>query len=183
MANNSGTYQRDIQDYLDACGESAKRTRNVIVVLVIATVLVFAALLNSQQSNWMHRRLLKMGDMHSTYVESKLGTYPQREKYKDDIAYKDAIAQYERRYNDLWAAVVRTYVDTSLVIRVPFFGFSFDVNDLGFLGGTGFLTILVCLRFCLTREVNNLLLSFDQARHTSGVELREFYLPSLRRNT
>jgi hypothetical protein len=175
MSDTSETYKRDIQDYLDACGEAAKRTRNVIIVLVIATVLVFAALLNSQQANWMHRRLITMGDIHSSYVESKLGPYPQLGNFKDDAAYKDAVTAYDRRYSDLWGAVVRTYVDTSLVIRVPFFGFSFDVNDLGLLGGVGFVIILVCLRFCLTREVNNLRLSFDQARQTSGEELREFY--------
>ena len=56
---------------------------------------------------------------------------------------------------------MRTYVD-SWVIRVPFFGFSFDVNDLGFIGGIGFVIILVCFRLCLSREIDNLRLSFEQ---------------------
>jgi hypothetical protein len=169
------TYERDIQDYLDATGESARRTRNVIIVLVIATVLVFSGLLNSQQTNWMHKRLDKLHDMRSDYVTSKLGAYPLRAEFKDDPAYKLAVEAYERRYLEFWAAVARTYVDNSWVIRVPFFGFSFDVNDLGLLGGIGFLTILVCLRFCLSRELNNLRLSFDVARQASLSELREFY--------
>src|SRR5206468_12598531 len=75
------------------------------------------------------------------------------------------------RYLEFWAAVARTYVDNSWVIRVPFFGFSFDVNDLGLLGGIGFLTILVCLRFCLSRELNNLRLSFDVARDRKSTRL------------
>jgi hypothetical protein len=177
MTNGEPTrYERDIQDYLDATGESAKRTRNVILVLVIATVLVFSGLLNSQQTNWMHKRLDKLRDIHSDYVASKVGAYPIPSDYKDDpAAYKLATEAYEHRYLDLWAAVARTYVDNSWVIRVPFFGFSFDVNDLGLLGGFGLLTILVCLRFCLSRELNNLRLSFDVAKQASILELQEFY--------
>ena len=147
----------------------------MILVLVIATVLLFSGLLNSQQTNWMHKRSDKLHDVHSDYVASKVGDYPQRSDFQDDSAYKSAVEAYEHRYLDFWAAVARTYVDNSWVIRVPFFGFSFDVNDLGFLGGIGLLTILVCLRFCLSREVNNLRLSFDVARQTSILELREFY--------
>jgi hypothetical protein len=59
------------------------------------------------------------------------------------------------------------------VVRVPFFGFSFDINDIGFLGGLGFLIILTCLRFCLTREIDNLRLAFAEARRIG--KLDEFY--------
>src|SRR5258708_17933971 len=169
------TYERDIQDYLDATGESAKRTRNVILVLVIATVLVFSALLNSQQTNWMHKRLDKLNNIHSDYVERKLGPFPQPSAYKDNAAYRLATDAYEQRYLAFLSAVARTYVETSWVIRVAFFGFSFDVNDLGLLGGIGLLTTLICLRFCLTRELNNLRLSLDVAKQASILELREFY--------
>ena len=41
----ANAYERDIQDYLDATGESAERFRNVILVLVITTVLLFSGLL------------------------------------------------------------------------------------------------------------------------------------------
>jgi hypothetical protein len=175
MVKGHSTYERDIQDYLDATGESAKRTRNVTVVLVIATVLVFSGLLNSQQTNWMHKRLGKLQDIHSEYVAAKIGDYPQRGDFKDDTAYKSATEVYEHRYLDFWGAVTRTYVDNSWVVRVPFFGVSFDVNDLGLLGGIGLLITLVCLRFCLTRELNNLKLSFDVAKEAGIAELREFY--------
>jgi hypothetical protein len=144
-------------------------------VLVIATVIVFAGLLNSQQTNWMHGRLAQLRDLRGAYAESKLGPYPVRNQFGDDVAYKQAIELYQHRYSDLWAAIARTYVDTAWVIRVPFFGFTFDVNDLGFLGGIGFLVILVCYRFCLTREVNNLRLSFDEAKKKGKDKLEELY--------
>jgi hypothetical protein len=56
---------------------------------------------------------------------------------------------------------------------VPFFGFSFDVNDLGILGGTAFLVILGCFRFFISREVDNLKMSFEEARRLG--KLRDFY--------
>ena len=72
-------------------------------------------------------------------------------------------------------APIRTYVDSSWVIRVPFLGFTFDVNDLGFIGGLGLLVVFVCYRFFLTREVDNLRLSFEEARGIGKDELKEFY--------
>jgi hypothetical protein len=169
------TFQRDIQDYLDASSEASKRTRTVTIVLVIATVIVFAGLLNSQQTNWMHSRLLNLADEKGSYVESKLGKYPQRKSFADDSSYRQATESYHQRYSGLWEAVARTYVDNSWVIRVPFLGFTFDVNDLGLLGGIGLLVVFVCYRFFLSREVDNLRLSFEEARRIGKEELEEFY--------
>jgi hypothetical protein len=56
------------------------------------------------------------------------------------------------------------YVEGSLIIRIPFFGITVDVNDLGVLGGIGFLLILSCYRFFLHREIANLRISFTVAR-------------------
>jgi hypothetical protein len=169
------TFQRDIQDYLDASGDASKRTRTATIILVVATVIVFAGLLNSQQTNWMHSRLLNLADERGTYVESKLGKYPQRNSFPNDDSYRKAAESYHQRYVVFWEAVARTYVDNSWVIRVPFLGFTFDVNDLGLLGGIGLLVVFVCYRFFLTREVDNLRLSFEEARRIGKAELEEFY--------
>ena len=92
-----------------------------------------------------------------------------------EATYERSLAAYHGRYRSLWDAIARTYVDNSWIIRVPFLGFSFDVNDLGLLGGTGLLVVLVCYRFFLTREVDNLRLSFEEARRIGKAELEEFY--------
>ena len=103
----------------------------------------------------------------------KLGPYPSRNSYSTDEDYRKASDLYKSRYDATWGAVVKTYIDNAWVVRVPFFGFNFDINDIGFLGGVGFLVILTCLRFCLTREIDNLRLALAEARRIGKIE--EFY--------
>ena len=76
-----------IRDYLEASTDASKRTRTITIVLAVASVLAFTALLNSLQSQWMHRRMLKLGDIRGQYAASKLGGYPDRSKYGDDRTY------------------------------------------------------------------------------------------------
>jgi len=157
----------DIQDYLDATSDAAKRSRNASITVVIASVLVFAGLLNSLQNSWMMQRLHECNDMNSNYVTSKIGVRPQTND-------RTIIAAYENRYKEFYAALMRTYVDNSYVIRVPFFGFRVDANDLGLVGGIAFVIILIMLRFSISREVDNLNTSFTEAE-TLG-QLPEFYV-------
>jgi len=110
----------EIQDYLDATSDASKRTRFVTLILVVASVLVLVGLLNSLQSQWMLRRMVRLGDIHGSYVQSKLGPFPSRQQYQDDNAYKKAEELYEQRYKDFCSSVARTYVDSFLVVRVPF---------------------------------------------------------------
>lgn len=173
MAKTGQDTVLEIQDYLDATSDASKRTRVVTIVLVVASVLVLISLLNSLQSQWMLRRMTELGKLHGQYTESKLGPYPSRQDSKDDNEYQKAEGLYQQRYKDLCAAVARAYVENSLVIRVPFFGFSCDVNDLGLLGGIAFLVILGSFRFCISREVDNLRLSFEEAHRLK--KLHEFY--------
>ena len=45
---------------------------------------------------------------------------------------------------------------SAYLIRVPFFGIAFEVNDLGFLGGITFVILLIWFILSLWTEVNNL---------------------------
>jgi hypothetical protein len=60
-----------------------------------------------------------------------------------------------------------------LLVRIPFFGIGFDVNDLGLLEGITFSVILILFRFTLWREYNNLRLTFRLAKPE---DLRYCYL-------
>lgn len=161
-----GRQPLDIQDYLEASADASKRSRSLVIVLVVASVLVFAALLNSIQTQWLHLRMLAIGNIQSPYVESKIGTIPS------DVAGKKL---YEARYLTLCDAIEKAYVEASFVIKVPFFGISFDVNDLGLFGSVGFLVILTCYSFFLSRELDNLQISFKAARVLGVAEFKRFY--------
>jgi hypothetical protein len=136
----------DLQDYLDSTSDSSNRTRTVAIVLLVASVLALVGFLNSFKFGWMLQRLHTIEDPHSGYITEKLGSNHDNEQYKQ-----------------FYTAVAKAYVDNALTIRVPFFGFAFDVNDLGLLGGIGFIAILSLLLFSLRSEFINLRLAFKAA--------------------
>jgi len=158
----------DIQDYLEAASHAAKRTRSACIVVVVASVLVFAGLLNSLQNAWLLERIRISNADKSKYVADRIGAIPQAKSLNGLEMHL-----YEIRYREFYSALSRTYAENSYVIRVPFFGVSVDVNDLGLLGGISFVIALIMLRLCLSREVGNLRLSFAEAK-TMG-RLAEFY--------
>ena len=156
----------DIQDYLNATSDAARRARSTSITLVVASVLVFSGLLNSLQHSWMLQRIHASNGMYTPYVVDKIGRPP-------DSRDPEAMKAYQTRYQEFYSALMRTYVDSSYVIRVPFFGFRVDANDLGLIGGVAFAVILVMLRFAISREVDNLKISFEEARALG--QLQEFY--------
>jgi hypothetical protein len=142
--------------------------------MVVASVLALMGLFNSLQSQWMQHRMILLGNPHGDYMISKIGKPPDQKKLSpDDYRLEEEL--YEKRAASLCAAMENAYVEGSLVVRVPFFGISFDVNDLGVLGGVAFLLILSCYQFFLSREIDNLLISFKAARGGGIYELATFY--------
>jgi hypothetical protein len=58
-------------------------------------------------------------------------------------------------------------------VKIPFFGLSFDINDLGMFSGFAFFVVLMILRFSLARELANLRLAFSEA--TARNQLRDCF--------
>ena len=148
----------ELRDFIDATIGSARRTRTLMTVLVVACVLAFAGFLNSLPSSWMLQRIQVAGDPASPYVVGKLGV----ETTLDDP-----------RYEALHGALVRSWVDNAMSIDVPFFGVAFDINDLGLLGGISFVTILVLMRFSLRTEISSLRLAFKAAAQDAQGDKRQ----------
>lgn len=144
MNNNS----LDLQDFLDATSDSSKRSRTIMIVLVVASVLALVGFLNSLRTGWMLQRLQIVSQAENPYVAKKLGT---------------TVAADDERYKNFHSAVARGYVENALTVRVPFFGVAFDINDLGLLGGFGFITVLTLLRFSIRTEIVSLRLAFKAA--------------------
>jgi hypothetical protein len=155
----------NIQDYLDATSEASRRTRAVHFAIVIASVLMLAALVNSFPHNWMRQRLSRFADQKHEYVNSILDDkeHPDPEHPGPERRGGEAPNPRFERYKAYYQNLARDYVDNSLVVRVPFFGIAFDVNDLGPIGGIGFIILLLTMRFCLSREVDNVRLAFRAA--------------------
>jgi hypothetical protein len=152
----------DMNHYLDATTQATRRARGTILILVTASVLIFASLLNSLKHEWTRQRLERIGkEPYGVYVNDLIG--PR----------KDGDAERKQRYEALYTAAVREFVDTAFIVHVPLLGFSFDVNDLGLVGGSGFIVLLSMLLFSLKRELSNLITSFGEAKRQH--QLRVFY--------
>lgn len=153
----------NLHDFAEAARESSRRTRTLLVVLVVACVLAMVGFLNSLESGWMLQRVRAASDPAGDYIEQKL----ELPSLLNPAAH-DA----------LQGAIIRAYIDNAMTVRVPFFGVAFDVNDLGLLGGLGFVTILVLLRFSLRTEIASLRIAFKvAAREAEGdpMRLEAFY--------
>lgn len=149
-----------LRDYLEAASEASKRTRVIIITIAVASVLTFAGFLNSLDNSWMLQRVVKIADPGSNYMPTK---FPEI----GDVVHREALRK------ELLTAGVRSYFENTYSIRVPFFGITFDVNDLGLIGGLGFAILLILFRLSLARELDNLTLLFEEAK--SDKDLPTFY--------
>jgi hypothetical protein len=77
-----------------------------------------------------------------------------------------------------WPGAARTYREKledllyvqAYQVRIPFFGVTYDINDLGMFGGFAFFVVLMILRFSLARELANLRLAFREAAARGQVD-------------
>ncbi len=186
MSNSLGRHaistSFEIQNYIEATSDAAKRTRANTIVLVVASVLIFIGWFNSLFWGWPIERVRQAFDPHDDAVYRGLDSDNRRalaartnsqstsDKNSPDSQAKAPADSYRM---ELQRSVVRSYVENVRFVRVPFFGIAFDVNDLGTIGGIGLITILLLLRYSLSREIKNLKISFREAKRHK--ELRYFY--------
>lgn len=144
----------DLNYYVDASHDAAKRTRTVTILLVVACVLISIGWYNSLKWSWARDRVRQAYDLKDESIYKILS--PDNPPTNDDLQAKSYRAQ-------LQYATVNEYVENVRFIRVPFFGTAFDVNDLGTIGGLALITVLVLLRYSLSREIKNLNVSFEES--------------------
>jgi hypothetical protein len=74
---------------------------------------------------------------------------------------------------DIQWNLLRTHMESRLLIRIPILGVSIHVNDLGLIGGITLVVLLLLTRASLSREIKNLNYSFKKASQAN--KLDEFY--------
>lgn len=161
----------NINSYVKATTDAARRTRTVTIVLVVASVLVGIGYYNSLQWSWTHQRIQRAFD-YSKYATDKIQDLidPDRQLDLNKPEDKAVIAEYRKVFQE---ATAKSYVENVRFVRVPFFGIAFDVNDLGVIGGMGLVIVLLLMRYSLSREIKNLNISFREAVHHN--QLPPFY--------
>jgi len=147
----------DINYYVEGSNDAATRTRFVTLVLVVACVLISIGWYNSMRWSWARDRIRNAYNITDESILKVL--YPNNPSATLD----PNVAESYRSH--LQAATMTAYIDNIRFVKIPFFGIAFDVNDLGFIGGFGIMTVLVLMRYSLSREIKNLNVSFREAEH------------------
>lgn len=70
---------------------------------------------------------------------------------------------------------LRNRRDNVLTLRIPFFGISFDINDLSLISGITFTIILIWLRLSLWTELNSTQQVFERVDLKDPKEVKDYY--------
>lgn len=138
------------------------RTRYVLIIIIVASILAFISVWNSVQFSWINLRLEKASyalKYRAWDIKNKdsLKTPEERERYDDVRLFLSARELTDSAsIGKLKDALYNLQINEIIHIRVPFFGIVFDINDLSLLGGFTFVVLLLWYRFSLLRERNNL---------------------------
>jgi hypothetical protein len=158
----------DLEHYLDSLSDASKRSRTVVIILVVACVLGVMGFLNSFRYSWIHQRIETLAK-NEKYLAFKTGYIESMdEEIKEED--KEKVKEASKTFRD---ALIKSYVDNAFVIHVPFFGVTFDINDLSLIGGLGFIVVLTILRYSLRSEIICLSMGFRTA--IAAGRLSEFY--------
>jgi len=157
---------------------SSDRSRTVLVLMILASILAFMAFWNSADFSWLDARL-RIAKVAAAMDD---GAPAENLRRSNPILCQRAEAYLKARH---WTAkdaeqhydlLMKLKVDHVLAVRVPLLGIIFDINDLSLFAGITFVVLLLWFRFALMRELSNLRSCLDGARgQRSMEEMRAIY--------
>lgn len=189
-----------LRNYIEAAGESSRRSRTFSVILITASILFFMAFWNSAEWSWNKHRMKIYEDVIKFWPldkedkdfkklhkndESLYKRYKKAKKFaKEKFHYDHSI--YKGKENDIenFRQIVMLKLSALQDIRsggvinieVPFFGTSFDINDLGIFSGITFFIILLMLGYSLSREHENIAFFTNEI---DDIESKHYYYSML----
>ncbi len=164
-----------LPQYVDAAKDSTNRTRHILVVMIIASILMFAAVWNSRFSGWGNTRLrlARATEDIVAYEPSKSNPDPkgwQRNiKEGDREIYNKAFDQLQDSHRNHYQVQQLLFWDQQIRaeqvgrIQVPVLGINLDVNDIGLLGGITLIVLLMWAYYSLWHHAYNLRVALDFA--------------------
>ena len=150
-----------LSEYIDKCSQASNRSRYVLVILVITSILSFISFWNSRQSSWVNLRAKKTIE---AYNFKTWKPYTNLKDIKTDYTnYFDAREFATLRdindsitLKDQSLSLQRQKQDRVNDINISFLGVHFDVNDLGFFSSFTFFVLLLWFKFSLNREFRSI---------------------------
>jgi hypothetical protein len=184
--------------YINAAEDSSGRARWVILIIVTTCILVFAGFLNSRPGNWLDARVhaAQNAFLYWNIISNKIRTDTSEvktfalwdtssNKFKSDTAQARA---FINKYNITSIEELKIWLNGYIIskqqnvqlIRVPFFAFSFDVNDLGIISGIAFVLLMLLMRLCLMRELRNHHFVFEEVKNDPNMLDQVYHILSMK---
>ena len=180
-----------LSDYVAATNDASKRSRWVLLVLIVTLVFVFAAYHNSKQNAWLRYRVeltsvaLKCVRQAPCNGEDdhRARAFLLAWKFVSDddakltfAAIASAYPHLEREIDSQLNHQRQLLLDNVVKLIVPFLGFQFDINDLGLYAGIAFVTVMAMLHYSLRREHGNIEFCLQAPGQPAGDEVRKLLL-------
>lgn len=157
------------QEYVEFVNAASARVRYAAYVLAVTSLIVFSSFWNVHPGGWLSERLNLTRQLAQSYNKAPNGLTDSGLKEKAQLAKipngdnaRDRLTQLEK-----------ILYEQSYQAKIPFFGISYDINDLGMMGGFAFFIVLMILYFSLCRELANLRHAFKTAEARN--ELRDCF--------
>ncbi|HET9765929.1 MAG TPA: hypothetical protein VFS60_03725 [Thermoanaerobaculia bacterium] len=162
QANLAQTSGADL--YVESFIRSSQLVRYALITVAITSVLLFVGHRNSAEHSWFNSRI----DLAHDAIDSKVWTFgPNVLQGRVELARQWAAARSLRSQQDIAAhlqALEEARVNRIVLLGVPFFGVTHDVNDLGFLGSIALLVLMAMLKYSMSRQHENLYLALYRVR-------------------
>jgi len=152
---------RAVQELCVSSNNSSNSTRSVLYVMMIVSILAFAAILNSYLYNWSYVRIGYYFKQHNKY-NTLLSHYKAKQENNHNGLYTDSVQIFQDSvdyYKTFLQARIRDQIENNQNVKTPFLGNTFDVNDMGIILGVTFTLLLLIARATIAREINNLKLT------------------------
>jgi hypothetical protein len=163
-------FDAEVDLHVDSFIRSSNLVRYSIITLTIASILLFVGYHNSASDSWFNSRLnVAYTALHAEVWLQK----PGQLKGQAELAREWAESRGFRNAEEI-KEHIKTLEDARtnrmLLLEIPFFGASHDVNDLGFFGSIALTILMLMLTFSMSRQHENLYLVLWIVRRAWRVE-------------
>jgi len=175
----------ELEHYVHSFIASSDRVRYLLLISLVASILAFMAYWNSLPISWLDTRTEKARIAY----RNKLWEDPEK---RLEICHKkgraaagfldscDTVAENlqwvsSRKHGEIslkahLEKLEQLRVDRNLLVKVPWLGIDFDINDLGAFSGVSFSLLAMTLCFALARQHENLYLCLWKVRKVADRE-------------
>ncbi len=135
-----------------------------MLIITIASILLFVGHHNSAKDSWFNSRI----DVARDAITNKVWNFkPGTLIGRAETARQWAEAHHFASEHDIdlhLRALEEARVNRVILLGIPFFGVSHDVNDLGLLGSVALLVLMASLKYAMARQHENLYLALYRVR-------------------